>query len=211
MVAALGREKQTERRCILTRETLPKERMVRFVLSPDDQLVPDVAEKLPGRGLWIQADRDLIEKALEKGALFSAASRALKQKVSAQQVGDDMLDVLEKLLRKRVMDRLGLEQRAGNVMTGFDKIKADLGKSGAKKPVLLLHASDGSEDGERKMRSTIGLEVRICRIFNRDDLSCALGKDNVVHAIVYKSGGADVLLADLGRLEGIGRNTADED
>lgn len=192
-----------ERRCILTSQSLPTEQLVRLVIDPEGKLVPDVAAKLPGRGVWVKADGPVIKAALEKGSLVKAASRSLKMSLARGAVSEELAVQMTGLVARRCLDRLGLEQRAGNLVTGFDKINAALAKKGAGEPAMLLAASDGAEDGRRKIRSTVGADVPLVELFDREQLSAALGRDNVVHALLFKSGGTEKLKADIGRLQGL--------
>lgn len=192
-----------ERRCILTLETMPTDKLVRLVVDPDGKLVADVAAKLPGRGLWIKANGPLIRSEIKSGRLIKAASRSLKMSLKKEAVSLDLAETITLLLTKRCLDRLGLEQRAGNLITGFDKIKAALAKKGSGEPDLVFAASDGAEDGRRKIRSTVGASVPVVDLFDRDQLSKALGKENAVHVLLLKSGGTEKLKADIGRLVGL--------
>ncbi|WP_262693684.1 DUF448 domain-containing protein [Kordiimonas aquimaris] len=192
-----------ERRCILTFDTLPVEQLVRLVQGPDGVLVPDVAAKLPGRGLWVKSDGISIRDAVKSGQFAKAVSRSLKAGVPKSTVPGDLAELITRLLTKRCLDRLGLEQRSGNLITGFDKIGAALTKKGTGVPALVLAASDGADDGRRKIRSAVGHDVPVVDLFDREQLSASLGRDNVVHALLMQSGGADKLKADIGRLEGM--------
>lgn len=202
MTASLG-QMMRERRCILSMTSGPEDKLVRLVISPDGALVPDVAARLPGRGMWITADRAMIEAAIASGQLAKAASRSMKASVPKGAVPSDLADQIERLLTRRALDRLGLEQRAGNLVTGFDKIKAALTKKGTGRPELLLAATDGAEDGRRKIKAAVGQLVPEVALFDREALSKALGRDNVVHVLLMKSGGTEKLKADLGRLYGM--------
>jgi len=177
--------------------------LVRLVIAPDGTLVPDVAARLPGRGMWVTADRAMIDQAVENGQLAKAASRSLKAQVQKSAVPVDLGEMIDRLLERRCLDRMGLEQRAGHLVTGFDKIKAALTKKGTGRPVLLVTATDGAEDGRRKIRAAVGAEVPEVAIFDREALSSALGRENVVHVLLMQSGGTDRLKVDFGRLYGM--------
>lgn len=192
-----------ERRCILKMESGPEDALVRLVLSPDGILVPDVAARLPGRGLWISADGELVASAIRSGQLAKAASRSLKATVQKKAVPENLVEQIDRLLERRCLDRMGLEQRAGHLVTGFDKIKAALAKKGTGAPALLISASDGAEDGRRKIRAAVGNTVPEVAVFDREALSRALGRENVVHVLLMTSGGTEKLKADLGRLFGM--------
>lgn len=191
------------RRCVITNETGPVETLIRLVLGPEGTLVPDVAARLPGRGVWVKADGPLIKAALEDGALFKAASRSLKCKLPKGAVQSDLVEQMDKLLVRRCLDRLGLEQRAGHIVAGFDKIKAALGKKASADPYAVVEATDGSEDGRRKIRAAVGADLPSVALFDREALSGALGRENVVHVLLFKSGGAEKLMADVSRLLGL--------
>lgn len=192
-----------ERRCILTHQSAPTEGMIRLVLDPEGALVPDVAAKLPGRGVWITADGPLVRAEQNNGCLIKAASRSFKTALKRDAVREDLVDTTIKLLTKRCLDRLGLEQKAGNLVTGFDKIKAALAKKGTGKPALLLAAADGAADGRQKIKSAVGANVPLVEIFDREQLSLALGRENVVHVLLMESGGTEKMQADVGRLVGL--------
>src|SRR5262249_10826346 len=132
---------QRERRDIVTGTVMDEARLVRFVAGPDGQVVPDLARKLPGRGLWVAADRGSVETAAKKG-LFA---RAAKAKVTAPQ---DLADQVESLLKRRLLSGLGLARRAGELTSGFEKVSAALD---AGKAAWLIEASDGASDGRRKL------------------------------------------------------------
>ncbi len=195
------REKITpERRCILSMQVAPAEAMVRLVLGPDGTLVPDVAARLPGRGMWVSVDGAKLEKAANDGSLHKAAARSLKQKLLKGAVPTDLVATIDGLLERRCLDRLGLEQRAGNMVTGFDKIKASLASKGAETPYLVIAAADAGTDGQEKIIRAVGKHVPVAKIFDREALSKALGRDNVVHIVLFKSGGTEKLKADVSRL-----------
>ncbi|WP_417450381.1 DUF448 domain-containing protein [Kordiimonas sp.] len=189
-----------ERRCILNHEARPESELVRLALAPDGTMVPDVAARLPGRGMWVSVDGAALADAVKDGKLAKAASRSLKTTVRREAVPEDLVEMIDRLMTRRCLDRLGLEQRAGNLVTGFDKIKAALTKKGAGKPALVVAATDGAEDGRRKIKAAVGMDVPTVSLFDREALSNALGRENVVHVLLMTSGGTEMLKADLGRL-----------
>src|SRR4051812_8580478 len=123
-----------ERRDIVTGEIMPEHRLIRFVAGPDGQIVPDVAAKLPGRGLWVEASRKAIAAAVEK-KLFA---RAAKANVSA---ANDLRERTEKALVTRMLGDLGLARRSGALVLGFDNVLRAL--DGPNPPTLLIEAADG--------------------------------------------------------------------
>ena len=174
----------SERRCILSGETHPRESLVRLAISPDGDVLPDVQAKAPGRGAWIAPDRVVLETALANGQFRGALARAFKgAKLS---VPDTLPDLIEAALTRHVTDRLGLEMRAGNIVLGSHRI-AESARGGA--IAILLHASDASEDGRKKLDQAwrVGTEAEGSGArgsvlpLDRDTLSVALGRENVVH------------------------------
>ncbi len=176
-----------ERMCIVTRAVKPPEELLRFVLSASAQVTPDLKRKLPGRGVWVTLDRALIEQAVEKGAF----ARGFKQKVECDA---GLSDQVGQLLRKDALNLVSMCKRAGLIVTGFEKVAAML----EKKPVTaIINASDAGEDGVRKLTARARVQKNPpenIAIFNRNDLSLALGRANVVHAAAGKGDLADRLV-----------------
>jgi predicted RNA-binding protein YlxR (DUF448 family) len=189
--ARIAHEGRPARRCIVTGETLPRERLVRFVVDPDGVVLPDVTERLPGRGLWLRATRSMVQTACAKG-LFSKAARA---RVTAP---PDLADRVEALLAQRCLDLLGLARRAGQAVAGFEKVAGMLrGGAGA----LLLEASDGAEDGRRKIRR-LAPEVPLIALFSAAELGGAMGREQSVHVALAPGSLADRLRLQAERLAG---------
>lgn len=182
------------RRCIVGGGTFPKESMIRFVVAPDGTLAPDVAGRLPGRGFWLRADRDVINKALV-GKSFAKASR------SAVEVPDDLVRRLEDLLARRCLDLIGLARRAGRLAAGFEKVQAALREE--PKGVLIV-ASDAAAGGRAKVQALAPGLVTIDP-FTAAELGGAVGRDAIVHMAVEPGRLADALIAEAGRLAGVRR------
>lgn len=186
-----------ERRCIATGAALPAEKLVRFVVSPDGVVVPDIDGKLPGRGLWLTANRTSFAKAIAKGDF----SRAAKAKVT---VAPDLADHVAHLLSERLKADLGMARRAGLADVGFDSAMRALDKKIP--PALMFHAAGSSDDGRRKLRSAVKsreLDVRFVDVLTRDELSLALGRENVVHAAIRPGVLAERLILNSVRLAGL--------
>ena len=130
-----------ERKCIATGETQPKRGLIRFVVGPENQIVPDIRQKLPGRGIWVSADRAALGQAVKKG-LFA---RSAKQAVT---VPEGLVDQVEKQLASRVVELIALARKGGRAVAGFEKVKGWLAEGRAK---VLLQASDGSARGKGKL------------------------------------------------------------
>lgn len=183
-----------ERRCIVTGEVLPDSRLVRFVVDPHGSLVPDLAAKLPGRGLWVSAERAILERALAKGHF----SRAAKAPVA---VPLDLSARVESLLAARLSGELGLARRAGQLILGFDSVARALEKPPF--PAVLIEASDGAADGRRKLLAKFkGAPPAIVDCLTSVELSLALGRENVIHAALKSGRFAERITADAGRLRG---------
>jgi len=181
----------TRRRCLVTGELRPKSELLRFVAGPGDTVVPDILERLPGRGLWLTARRDIVAAACSKG-LFAKAARA---RITAPA---DLADQVEALLARRCCDLLGLARRAGQAAGGFEKVRAWIrsGKAG-----VLLEAADGAEDGRRKLRA-LARAVPVIAVLRGDELAASFGRDALVHVAVKGGKLADGLMRDAARLAG---------
>ncbi len=189
-----GRHKdrtEPERKCIATGEIQPKHGLVRFVVGPDQTVVPDVAGKLPGRGIWVASQADALETAVRKG-LFS---RAAKTKVTTR---PDMVQFVSDLLAKRLVDTMSLARKAGQAVTGFEKVKALLVSGDA---VALFQAADGSEAMKRKLRPPQGAES-YSDCLTAQELGVAFGRDTVIHAALMAGGLAELCVAEASRLKG---------
>jgi uncharacterized protein len=185
------------RRCIVSGDIMPDNRLIRFVAAPDGQVVPDVAAKLPGRGLWVTATRAAIVIAAEK-KLFA---RAAKAQVTA---GADLADRAEKALVARMLGDLGIARRSATLVLGFDNVLRAL--DGPRPPALMIEASDGSRDGKRKLYNAAharGMRPKVVDCLSSAELGLALGRENVIHAAVQPGGLAERLAFDAERLLGL--------
>lgn len=188
-------EAARERRDIVSGEVMEEARLIRFVPGPDGVVVPDLARKLPGRGLWVAADRASVETAAKKG-LFS---RAAKAKLQAP---PDLAGQVESLLRRRVLSSLGLARKAGDLTSGFEKVSAAI-QSG--KVAWLIEASDGAADGRRKLWAQARRQSRppgLLGVFTASELGLALGLENVIHTAFLAGRAADRWAQDVHRLAG---------
>jgi predicted RNA-binding protein YlxR (DUF448 family) len=169
-----------ERTCILTRRKSTKDELIRLALGPDGTVAPDVRARAPGRGAWVGVARAELDEANAKGRLKAALQRAFK--TNEVKVPADLGERTEAALRQAALDRLGMEARSGNLVTGFDRIE-NAARSG--KVSLLIHAADAGEDGNRALDQAwrVGGGERQGVIFplGRTILSMALGRENVVH------------------------------
>ncbi len=180
-----------ERKCIATGEVQPKFGLIRFVIGPEGQIAPDLAEKLPGRGIWVAADRAALDKAATKG-LFA---RAARQPV---QVPEGLTDWVESLLAQRVVNLISLARKGGRAISGYEKVKASLDKEEAE---VLIQASDGSERGKSKLSTPhygnfIGW-------LTADELGQAFGRQTTIHAALSAGGLTQRVVDEAARLKGL--------
>lgn len=176
--------REPARTCIATRAVKPAARMLRFVVAPDGAIVPDLARNLPGRGAWVTASREALEKAVAQKAF----SRAFRGKA---QTDAGLVELVERLLERSALEALSLANKAGRIVTGHAKVESAIlaGKAAA-----LYHSSDGAADGKRKLD---GLARRVdaerggktpsLTLFTGSQLDLALGRPNVVHAALLAS------------------------
>ena len=178
----------SERRCVLSGDVFPREHLIRLAIAPTGEVHPDPLGKAPGRGAWIAPDRAALETAMSDGHLRRALMRAFKGGPDGLRLSysSDLPQQVEAALTRSLLDRLGLELRGGNIVLGAAKIE-EHARSG--RVALLLHASDSSEDGRKKLDQAwrVGLEEEgsgkrgTVLPLDRGALSVALGRENVVH------------------------------
>lgn len=181
---------ESRRRCIVTGDYGSPAHMLRFVVDPQDRLIPDISGKLAGRGFWLSSSREVVAGAIKKGSFSRAASRTIE-------VGNDLAHRVEALLVAKSHELIGLAQRAKLVVIDFEKIRHIYS---ARQGLLLLEASD------REPRTHMILmgdgSNSVFSLFSCAELSLALGRENVVHAAVIRSKLAERVLIALLRLEG---------
>lgn len=178
------------RQCLVSREAFPVDELIRFVVGPDQKIVPDIDGRLPGRGLWLKARRDIIESACD-GRSFAKAARV-------PVVGDPGLaNRVESLLLQKCLSLIGLARRSSNAVAGFEKVGALLKK---RRPALLLCASDGGEDGRRKILSVVG-NLPVIDQFSGSELGQIFGREKTVYAAVTDGGLAASLQREAARLK----------
>jgi len=192
----------SERRCILSGERANPDFLIRLAISPEGEVLPDVRGKAPGRGAWIGVSRAELEAAIAKGRFRGALARAFKGETLT--VPADLPARIDAALQADAMARLGLEAKASNLATGFDKIDTAARRGQVR---MLLHARDAGDDGTRKLDQAwrVG-QGREGEAFSgetlpvdREALSVALGRNNVVHVAVTDSRAAERLRGLLAR------------
>lgn len=198
-----------ERRCIVSMQRLSPSAMVRFVLSPDGVVTPDIAARLPGRGAWVTASAETLDQAARRGAF----ARAFKAQVK---VPADLVEQAETLLARRSIDMLGMAKRSGDLILGFEQVREAIR---AARPACLIAASDASEDQRDKVLALVrGLygpdpakpaEIHalppVLACFTGDELGMALGRERVVHACLEQGRIAHAWMGELARLSGFRR------
>jgi predicted RNA-binding protein YlxR (DUF448 family) len=169
---------RSERFCALSREARPVDELIRFVVGPDNEVVPDVKRNLPGRGIWLTATRAAVDEAVKR-RLFA---RGFRKDVRASA---DLGVTTERLLRRAALDALAIVGKAGRVAAGFGKTEDAITSGDA---VALVHAADAAPNGKRKLAAALrrAAEIPTIEAFSAQDLDLALGRVNVIHAALLE-------------------------
>ena len=196
MPAGDDEERGPIRTCIVTRAERQPEEMIRFVLAPDGTVTPDIRRRLPGRGVWVTASAEVVAQASKRRAF----DRGFKGKAI---VPDDLAGLVDRLMEADCLQGLSLANKAGLVTTGFAKVEAAIG---AGDTIAILHASDGGQDGKRKigqaLRRHFGAEAPPeIECLRSSQLDLALGRTNVIHAALRAGPASAALLERLKRLQ----------
>src|SRR5215470_9506176 len=186
-----------ERTCALTRELKPASEMIRFVLDPAGEVVPDVKRKLPGRGIWITASHAAVEDAAKRNVF----NRGFKRDV---RISGDLAARTDQLIERAAIDALAIAAKAGTVISGFTRVEAAVGRDDI---LALIHAADAGDEGKRKLDAALrrvatgkSSEIIVIDAFNGAQLDLALNRPNVVHAALLAGPGSDTFLARATRL-----------
>ena len=186
-----------ERRCIATGRTGPAAGLIRFVAAPDGSIAADLAGRLPGRGIWVSADRAALERAVAKN-LFARAARA---RVS---VPPDLPARVEDALARRVIELVSLARKAGQAVAGFEQVKSRLADGSA---AVLIQAADGSERGKSKLRPPEGGNTHITCL-TASEIGLAFGREHVIHAALMTGGLTTRVVEEAARLSGVRGNSS---
>jgi uncharacterized protein len=171
----------TVRMCAVTRQVRPIDELIRFVVAPSGEVIPDLKRKLPGRGLWVSASGRTVAEAVRRNQF----SKGFKRDVRA---APTLAADTEKLLVRGVIEALAMAAKAGQVVSGFSKVEGALEQRQAQ---ALIHAADGAADGIRKLdamvRQNAGInaelsEFPVVTVLISEQLDLALGRSNVIHA-----------------------------
>ncbi len=179
-------EALADRTCIVTRQQKPEAELIRFVLSPDGVVTPDLKRKLPGRGCWVTKSRAAVAEAVKRKAFGHALDEKAKAEV-------ELPDLVARLMRQEMVQALSLCRKAGLAVSGFTKVEDAASKGHI---MALIHARGASADGLRKLARYCDPKVAILDLFDTPELDLAFGRENVVHAAL-NAGGQTVKLLDL--------------
>ena len=188
-----------ERKCIVNRQSIDRGELLRFVLGPsslngdDNNVVPDLKENLPGRGVWVTGNKASVEEAIKK-KLFSRGFKA------PCKVADDLPQMIEMLFEKKCLSTLSLAKKAGQVVTGFDKVYSAISKTTLE---VLIQASDGAENGQIKLQkkfSAVFVDGLTIKLFTSAQMDMAFGSTNVIHAAITHGNMTQNVLAAIDKL-----------
>ena len=191
MISSADKFKESERKCIATGQVLSKSKLIRFVLGPDSVIYPDPENKLPGRGIWVKADRSAILQA-EKGQLFS---RTAKQSAECL---ENLAELVENLIANRVIQLIALSRKSGQCISGYEKVKDWLKKDIVK---VLIQSSDGSSRGKSRLRAPD--DGRFIGCLSSKELGKAFGRENITHCALASGGLTQRIVEDAQRLKGL--------
>lgn len=179
-----------ERQCIVSRESGDKQSLIRFVCDPSGRVVPDVGEKLPGRGMWVRCSQGVLRKAIASKAFSKAAKRQLN-------VPEGLVVLVASLLYQRAFSALSMARKAGDVVSGYEKVLSAIASG---EVVAVLHASDAGADGRSKLAH--GGDWLVSEAFSRDDLCQVTARDNVAHLAVLGGKAGQQFVNELRRFSG---------
>ena len=191
MISSADKFKESERKCIATGQVLSKSKLIRFVLGPDSVIYPDPENKLPGRGIWVKADRSAILQA-EKGQLFS---RTAKQSAECL---ENLAELVENLIANRIIQLIALSRKSGQCISGYEKVKDWLKKDIVK---VLIQSSDGSTREKSRLRAPD--EGQFIDCLSSKELGKAFGRENITHCALASGGLTQRIVEDAQRLKGL--------
>jgi predicted RNA-binding protein YlxR (DUF448 family) len=196
-IARARLDEGSKRLCAVTREALDPDELIRFVADPDGDMVPDLARRLPGRGVWVKAEKGVVARAV-KANVFA---KSLKRPVKAPA---ELPDRVEALIEKRVIEALSLANKAGLVIAGFQQVDEHVENGTA---VVLVQGADAAEGGRERLARKFaavarakGRKAALVTSLSTEQLSLAMGRSNVVHAALIQGGAAQRFLEEAERL-----------
>lgn len=186
-----------ERTCIVTRKNASVETLIRFVIGPNNQIVPDLKAKLPGRGVWVSARHSVIEAATNQKAF----NKSFKTDV---EVAPNLAHIVDTLLLKSALSNLSMARKAGAIVMGATKVDAAI-RSG--QVILVLHAKETKEDGKQKIAQAIhtiqqqtNRNIKTISLFTSDEMRVAFGANPVMHAALLDTKAAEGFLKTIYKL-----------
>ncbi|WP_409361502.1 RNA-binding protein [Bartonella heixiaziensis] len=186
-----------ERTCIVTRKNASAKTLIRFVIGPNNQIVPDLKSNLPGRGVWVLSHRSVIEEAIKRKAF----NKSFKTDV---EVASNLAHIVDTLLLKAALGSLSIARKAGAVVMGATKVDAAI-RSG--QVILVLHAKEATENGKQKISQAIhtiqkqtNQTIETISLFTSDDMSVAFGANPVIHAALLNMKAAEGFLKTVHKL-----------
>lgn len=191
MISSAEQFKASERKCIATGKVLAKSELVRFVLGPNSVIFPDPENKLPGRGIWVKADRSAILKA-EKSKLFSRAAN------QSAECLENLAEQVEILIANRIIKLIGLSRKSGQCICGYEKVKDWLKKDIAE---VLIQSSDGSNREKSRLRTPS--DGSYIGWLSSKELGKAFGRENITHCALASGGLTQRIVEDAQRLKGL--------
>lgn len=195
---AISDDGGTQRLCAATREALNPDELIRFVADPAGEIVPDLARRLPGRGVWIKASKPVVERAI-KANVFA---KSLKRNVRA---APELPERLDQLMEKRVIEALALANKAGLVTGGFQQVDELIESGGVTVLVQAADAADGGRDRLARKFAAVaaarGRNAPLVTSLSTEQMSLAMGRSNVVHAALIHGGAAERFLYEAERLK----------
>ena len=179
-----------ERRDIVSGKVMEVCDLLRFTVTPDNELIPDFKKRLPGKGVYVACSRSSLKMALEKKLFAKTCKKNVK-------LSQDLLEMVENLLRKKGLEDICLAKKAGNLLTGFEKVAEALKKD---KVAFLLEAKDAGEDGHDKLLS-LAKNMEVFMLYEVEELDKALDRVNTVHVAFLKNDMAKMVYNDLKKLD----------
>ncbi|AQX27451.1 MULTISPECIES: RNA-binding protein [unclassified Bartonella] len=186
-----------ERTCIVTKKSASATTLIRFVIGPNNQIIPDLKANLPGRGIWVSAHHATIEEAVKRKAF----SKNLKTNV---EVSKDLAHIVDKLLLKNALGSLSMARKAGAIAIGSTKVVSAIRSS---QVILVLHAKEAKEDGKRKIsqaihaiQQKINQNIKAISLFTSDEMSMAFGANPVIHAALLNTKAAEGFIKTIYKL-----------
>ena len=179
------------RKCILSGEISDKAGLLRFTLTPDNQVIPDFKKKLPGKGMYVKNSKQALSTAVAKNLFSKAAKRPVK-------VDAGLVELTENLLRKKGLDTISLARKAGVLLTGMEKVLEAIKKD---KVAFVLEAKGAGDDGHKRILGA-AKNLEIFNLYDVEELDKALDKVNTVHIAFLKSEMAKTVYNEFSRFAG---------